>query len=320
MLYKKWFVVFSCFLPFTLFAQLKWQNVDSLYQPLPKSVHVFYSNDTISGRPNHAYYVIADLNDHHLSFQSSATNGKRNTPLKFYETESKPLLVMNCTFFEFVHNTNVSLVMNDGKQIAFTNNTIARRGKDTFTYHHPVTGAIGIDKKRKAAIAWVLSDSTKKYPWASEQAVDPLLDSSAHLDIPKYLASHSFKKWKMQTAVAGGPVLVQNATIAISNNQELKFGGKAINDKHPRTAMGYTADSKLIFLVIEGRFPGKSEGASLIEEATILRDLGSVEALNLDGGGSSCLLVNGKETIHPSDKEGERPVPAVIMIKVKSEE
>jgi exopolysaccharide biosynthesis protein len=123
----------------------------------------------------------------------------------------------------------------------------------------------------------------------------------------------------MQTAVAGGPILVQESNIAISNNQELKFGGKAINDKHPRTAMGYTSDDKLIFLVIEGRFPGKSEGATLTEEAIILRDLGSVEALNLDGGGSSCLLVNGKETIHPSDKEGERAVPAVIMIKVRSE-
>lgn len=300
-----------------LLAQLKWQNVDSLYQPLPKSVHVFYSNDTINGRPNHAYYVIADLNDKQLLFPSAATNGVRSTPKKFYESESKPLLVMNCTFFEFVHNTNVSLVMNNGRQIAYTNNTIARKGKDTFTYSHPVTGALGIDKKRKADIAWVLSDSTQRYPWASQNAVNPLVDSSSVLEISKLLANGSFKRWKMQTAVAGGPILVQENKIAISNNQEQKFGGKAINDKHPRTAMGYTADRKLIFLVIEGRFPGKSEGASLIEEATILRDLGSVEALNLDGGGSSCLLVNGKETIHPSDKEGERPVPGVIMIKVK---
>jgi len=37
--------------------------------------------------------------------------------------------------------------------------------------------------------------------------------------------------------------------------------------------------------------------------------------LNLDGGGSSCMLVNGKETIKPSDKEGQRAVPAVFIIK-----
>jgi exopolysaccharide biosynthesis protein len=49
----------------------------------------------------------------------------------------------------------------------------------------------------------------------------------------------------------------------------------------------------------------------------MLKDLGCVEALNLDGGGSSCLLVNGKETIRPSDKTGQRAVPAVFIIKAK---
>jgi exopolysaccharide biosynthesis protein len=112
-------------------------------------------------------------------------------------------------------------------------------------------------------------------------------------------------------------VLLQSGEIKISNNEERKFGGKAINDKHPRTAMGYTKDNKLIILVIQGRFPNMAEGATLTQQAQIFKDLGCWEALNLDGGGSSCLLVNGKETIKPSDKEGERPVPAVFMIKAK---
>ena len=120
----------------------------------------------------------------------------------------------------------------------------------------------------------------------------------------------------MNTAVGGGPVLLQNGEIRITNNEELKFAGKAINDKHPRTAMGYTKNSKLIILVVQGRSES-SGGATLSQEAQILKDLGCWEALNLDGGGSSCLLVNGKETIKPSDKEGQRPVPAVFVIKAK---
>ncbi len=86
---------------------------------------------------------------------------------------------------------------------------------------------------------------------------------------------------------------------------------------HPRTAMGYTATGKLIILVVEGRNPGKAEGASLPDLANIFINLGAVEALNLDGGGSSCMLVQGKETIRPSDKEGQRAIPAVFMIKYK---
>ena len=123
------------------------------------------------------------------------------------------------------------------------------------------------------------------------------------------------KKWKMKTAVGGGPVLVQDGTIKITNNEELKFAGKAIEDKHPRTCMGYTNDGRLIIMVIQGRFPGIAEGATLIQEAKLLIDLGCVEALNLDGGGSSCMLINGKETIKPSDAAGERAVPAVFIIK-----
>ena len=70
-------------------------------------------------------------------------------------------------------------------------------------------------------------------------------------------------------------------------------------------------------LVVEGRAPNRAEGASLKQLANMMLELGCVEALNLDGGGSSCLLVNGRETIKPSDKEGQRPVPAVWMILQK---
>ena len=114
--------------------------------------------------------------------------------------------------------------------------------------------------------------------------------------------------------MGGGPTLVHDSKINVTNREEQMFVGGE-NDLHPRTAMGYTNDRKLIILIIQGRFPGIAEGATLLQEAKILADLGCNEALNLDGGGSSCLLVNGKETIKPSDKEGQRPVPGVFIIR-----
>ena len=120
----------------------------------------------------------------------------------------------------------------------------------------------------------------------------------------------------METAVGGGPAVMQNGEIKITNNEELKFAGKAINDKHPRTAMGYARDNKLIILLIEGR-NNIAHGATLQQEAQILKDLGCFKALNLDGGGSNCMLVNGKETIKPSDSVGQRPLPAVFIIQHK---
>ena len=64
------------FLSFQSSGQIKWINVDSVYQPLPSSVHVFKSTDSLDGKPNIAFYVIADLKDRNISFTTD-TSDKR---------------------------------------------------------------------------------------------------------------------------------------------------------------------------------------------------------------------------------------------------
>ena len=308
-------------------AQLKWQNVDSLYQPLPASVHVYKTNDLLDGKPNIAYYVEADLKDKKLDFTVDTTYKRRLTLSKFHEKNDEPLLLVNTTFFSFATNQNLNVVIKNKKLVGYNIHTINGRGKDTFTYKHPFGSAIGISQKRTADIAWVHADTGLRYAFAYQQVV--LAEKDSFISIykndprkPMMRAMASTRnlrsdRWKMQTAVGGGPALLQNGKIKITNNEELKFAGKAIDDKHPRTAMGYTKDNKLIILVIQGRFSGIAEGATLTQEAQILQDLGCWEALNLDGGGSSCMLINGKETIKVSDAAGQRPVPAVFIIRKK---
>ena len=323
-----YFLLLALFFSLSVNAQLKWINVDSLYQPLPSSVHVFKSTDNLDGKPNIAYYVIADLKDKKILFEADTTLNRRFTPLQFYQKNSQPLVVVNCTFFSFQTNQNLNVVIKDGKLVGYNIHAIPGRGKDTFTYRHPFRSAIGIDNKRRADIGWIYTDSAKKISYSFQQAFPAIKDSSAKVDFGRYVKYKTSllkhfekipvsKKWRMKTAVGGGPVLLQEGEVRIANEQELMFTGKAIDDKHPRTAMGYTKDNKLIILVVQGRFPGIAEGATLGQEAKILQDLGCWEALNLDGGGSSCMLVNGKETIKPSDKEGQRAVPAVFIIRKK---
>ncbi|HET9055990.1 MAG TPA: phosphodiester glycosidase family protein [Chitinophagaceae bacterium] len=310
-------------------AQLKWKNVDKDFNVV-NGIHVYYCNDSLDGKPFRAFYIKADLKDKQLQFTSDTSYKRRLTPREFYEKNKRPVVVVNCTFFSFETNQNLNVVMKDGKLLSYNVHTVAGRGKDTLTYRHPLASAIGISGKRKADIAWVFTDSTMKKPYAVQWPIDYSKDSSPAINFNELLskskdvtrpdgsrAQNLFQKWKMQTAVGGGPVLVQNGEIKITNNEELKFAGKAIEDKHPRTAMGYTKNDELIILVAEGRNAGVADGVTLKQEAQILIDLGCYEALNLDGGGSSCLLVNGKETIKPSDKTGQRPIPAVFIIKRK---
>ena len=310
-------------------AQLKWTNVDSLYQPLPASLHVFKSNDSLEGKPNIAYYVIADLNDKKNIFEVDTTLRRRLKPSQFYDKNDHPLVVVNGTFFSFKTNQNLTVVIKDRKLVAYNVQSLTgTAGKDSSTDDFPFRSAIGIRKNRTADIAWLFSNSLRRWPIAYEVPVRQtntglLKNFKAEMAVPvnqeitKLRSGDIVKKWKMQTAVGGGPVLLQDGRMNITNEEEMMFRGKRINEREPRTAMGYTKDNKLIILVVQGRFPGIAEGASLVQEAQMLKELGCREALNLDGGGSSCMLVNGKETIKPSDAAGQRPVPAVFIIKEK---
>lgn len=298
-------------------AQLRWINMDSAFGYLPSTVHVYKTTDSLDGKPNIAWYMEADIRDKNLEFTTDTTLKRRLTPEQFFEKNNKPLLVVNSTFFSFATHQNLNVVMKNGKLVGYNIHTIAGKGKDTLTYRHPLGSAIGISKKRNADVGWLYTDSSGRWPLLLPAVVPAGKDSNKFYKPfanARDRKKSGAKKWKMQAAVGGGPVLLQNGEIKITNEEELKFYGKAINDKHPRTAMGYTKDSKLIILVVEGRNPGVAEGASLSQLAQIFKSIGCVEALNLDGGGSSCMLVNGKETIIPSDKK-QRPMPAVFIIR-----
>ncbi len=311
------------FFPFASTAQLSWTMVDSLFPEMPSSVHIYNTQSFLNGRPNKAWYVEADLNDKNLLFETDTVYKRRLTPTAFFDRNSQPVLVVNGTFFSFAENRNLNLVIQQGRLLAYNLQTFPGRGKDTFLYHKLTRSAIGISRKRRADIAWLYTDTSRSFPVAFEDNPLYIKDSAAGLNIKKQIRgkgpknSGIRKRWKMETAIGGGPVLVQNGKMRITNDAERMFMGKAANDLHPRTAMGYTANGKLLILVVEGRNTGIAGGASLPELANIFLSLGAVEALNLDGGGSSCMLVQGKETIKPSDKEGQRAVPAVFMIKYK---
>jgi len=304
---------------FVSFSQLNWKNVSDQYAPLTSSVQVFLSTDSIEGKPNRCFYVIADLKDRNLSFTTQVVKGKRLTPKQFHEQEAKPLLVVNGTFFSFQTNQNLNAVIRDGELVAYTVPVV--KGKNDSLYRYVTRSAIGIKSNRKADVAWLFTDTAKRYAMALQKSPSTLSgpDADPSWKVMKKLlgAENGVKKnWKVETAIGGGPSLLSKGEIRITNKEEIMFANGE-KDKHPRTAMGYTTDGKLIILITEGRNPGIAEGMTLLQQAQVLQSLGCVEALNLDGGGSSCLLLNGKETIKPSDKEGQRAVPGVFMIYTK---
>lgn len=111
--------------------------------------------------------------------------------------------------------------------------------------------------------------------------------------------SPSFAAANILHAVGGGPRLLAEGEIAITGEEE-KFQPDILNGRAPRTALGLTADNHLLMLTIDGRQSELSIGMSLEETAQILKEMGAVEAMNLDGGASARMVIRGFTMNSPS--------------------
>ena len=301
-------------------SNAQWKEVSKAYGLSTESIQLFEWEGNFHDSAFRAFYVKINTKDNKIIINTDTTLYRRLTPMQFYDRLQFPSVVVNASFFEFKNNTNLNVIVKDSKIVAYNINSMLNKGKDTFTYTHVLPSAIGMRKngflnnKSNLDVAYTYTDSGIKKVYYQSTPLTPFKDSNSKLTLD-YPQLQNLAPWDVSWAVGGGPVLIRDQNIAISNEQERKFTGKAILDRHPRTAMGYTAQGELIILAIQGRMKGIAVGATLNETASILLNLGCVEGLNLDGGGSSCLLINGKETIKPSDPTGERPVPAILFVK-----
>jgi len=116
--------------------------------------------------------------------------------------------------------------------------------------------------------------------------------------------------------LASGPLL-------LLENESVKQEEQAFNlNRHPRTAIGITDDNRLIAVVVDGR-NSESSGMTINELTILMKALGCVDAMNLDGGGSSTMWVRNRGVVnHPSDNgvfdnQGERGVATVISFVVE---
>ncbi|HMM21014.1 MAG TPA: phosphodiester glycosidase family protein [Selenomonadales bacterium] len=116
------------------------------------------------------------------------------------------------------------------------------------------------------------------------------------------------KKMNLVEGVTFGPPLIINGKKLITEGD----GGWGIA---PRTAIGQRKDGTLLLLVIDGRQPGYSLGATLLDVQNILFEQGAYTAVNLDGGSSTTMFYSGQVVNKPCDMLGERMIPTAFIVK-----
>ena len=127
---------------------------------------------------------------------------------------------------------------------------------------------------------------------------------------------------------AAGPTLLPAATVqqsAVAEGFSPTFGSIDrtaswywgwFMARNPRTMIGTAPDGTILLVEIDGRQPGLSIGTTIQETANVMQWLGASKAINLDGGGSSAMIVNGADVGHPSDNTPANPTQRAVATSI----
>jgi Phosphodiester glycosidase len=130
--------------------------------------------------------------------------------------------------------------------------------------------------------------------------------------------SHTFRpdRGRLTMIVGGWPrVVVDGRNVAAAADSVEGTFPRFSAQRHPRSAVGFSRDSGVVYLVaVDGRQEA-SAGMTLAELADFLVSIGVFQGLNLDGGGSTTLVIDGRIVNHPSDAAGERAVGNAILVR-----
>jgi exopolysaccharide biosynthesis protein len=119
-------------------------------------------------------------------------------------------------------------------------------------------------------------------------------------DRPVSLNVYTVPDWSgMKHAIGGGPWLVRDGRVYVDLLHQ-NFTSKSLGFREPRSAVGVTSDGKMLLVTVDGRQKNVSVGMTLTELATLMQKLGSVQAMNLDGGSSTQMALFGKTVNNPS--------------------
>jgi hypothetical protein len=147
----------------------------------------------------------------------------------------------------------------------------------------------------------------------------PLLDalgagSRVELDTHYTAIEGSEADWRKADAIVGGAGLLIDDGRLIPDWKMEQLTAAFVETRHPRTLIGTHSDGAVWMIAVDGRQPKLSVGMSLHELRALARRLGLKNALNLDGGGSTTMWVDGRIVNSPSDAAGPRKVSDALVV------
>lgn len=154
---------------------------------------------------------------------------------------------------------------------------------------------------------FVVSATGAAARWVKEH-----LPRGAKVTFKPQIRAHPALPFTPDFIIGGGPLLLAQGQV--QTDTESFNPDSFYNFRHPRTAFGVRADGTLVLVTVDGRQPKKSVGMTIPELIALMQELGCRDAINLDGGGSTTMVIRNKVVNSVSDATGERPVSDALVV------
>lgn len=293
-------------------APFMWSKANDLNANLPAGIEVY------RGSGDGLQAVYAKLNP---SINSSLDwnvvsylSGGGRTPTQFASAAThKAYVTINAGFFDTsASKQSLSLVLENGNLLSAGATQLSRNSQ---TYY-PTRAAFGADAFGAIKLTWPYvtdnGNTLRSYPQPSpnDASKPPQAQPSASFPAGAQI-------WAPTKAIGGGPMLLKEGVKVKQEVAEMIDDASGINPygAGPRTAVAKLSDGSIVFMVVDGRST-LSRGVNLEELREMLLKINASDALNLDGGGSSTMVVNGLVINKPSDG-AQRSIPTVLMFQDK---
>lgn len=211
--------------------------------------------------------------------------------------------------------TNNLIMYNDFKGAATGTNRWGVEAVVHLISRHAVNDTMkGIVKRREDVVGDISIPTDGIVLSGHDDAREFILENVAIGDTIQIVINVRENNEAVKEVIGGVPRIVRDGRASVEHTIE-GISDRFAYDRHPRTAAGFSSDSTVVYLIaVDGRQPGYSVGMSLFELADLMVELGIYQGVNLDGGGSTTMVIGNRIVNQPSDATGERPVGNVLLV------
>ena len=282
---------------------LSWQKQDYAGA---EGVEIYKTTSQLDGRNFNAWYAIADTAKVDFRVMYPETVGAKKTVQDQAEAAGDCLALINGAIYG---NYNIGVIITKGSMTQQWHGEIEGCYWATDSQLYQLTRPIiGVDRNGKPSAYWVGVPQQGIFHYYDRP--QPNVVGQAKYGKVSTTSPVQATDWDPYYAISCGPMVLYDGKVCADNsmvddthyytNFEC-WDESGVYSAHPdRTAVGVTEDGKIVLFICDGRID-ESQGAYIKELGPIMKSLGCVHAMNLDGGGSTGMWINGEGMINHKD-------------------